>query len=74
MNSVWTDSVDMPYFETLEGEVKTDVLIIGRGITGILCAYFLKEKGVDSMSPFGLCSEMECCGAFLGLSLPRFSV
>ena len=47
MNSIWTESVNMPRFEPLEGEVKTDVLIIGGGITGLLCAYFLKEKGVD---------------------------
>lgn len=47
MNSVWTDTVEMPHFQTLEGEVRTDVLIIGGGITGLLCAYFLKEQGVD---------------------------
>ena len=47
MNSVWTKSVNMPRFDRLEGEVKTDVLIIGGGITGLLCARFLKEKGVD---------------------------
>lgn len=47
MNSVWTESVTMPCFETLEGDVKTDVLIIGGGITGLLCACFLKEMGVD---------------------------
>lgn len=58
MNSVWTDSVDMPHFETLEGEAKTDVLIIGGGITGLLCAYFLKEKGVDYLLAEGrtICS------------------
>ena len=47
MNSIWTESVSMPHFDKLEGEVKTDVLIIGGGITGLLCAYFLQEKGVD---------------------------
>ena len=47
MNSIWTESVTMPRFETLEGEAKTDVLIIGGGITGLLCAHFLKERGVD---------------------------
>ena len=47
MDSVWTENIKMPQFERLEGEVKTDVLIIGGGITGLLCAYFLQEKGVD---------------------------
>lgn len=58
MNSVWTETVNMPHFETLEGEVKTDVLIIGGGITGILCAYFLKERGVDYLLAEGrtICS------------------
>lgn len=58
MNSVWTESVKMPHFEALEGEVKTDVLIIGGGITGLLCALFLKEKGVDYLLAEGrsICS------------------
>ncbi len=58
MDSVWTQSAEMPRFEALEGEVKTDVLIIGGGITGLLCAYFLKEKGVDYLLAEGrrICS------------------
>jgi len=47
MNSIWTENISLPHFETLEGDVKTDVLIIGGGITGILCAYFLQEMGVN---------------------------
>lgn len=47
MNSVWTKTVKMPEFEPLEGEARTDVLIIGGGITGLLCAYFLEKSGVD---------------------------
>ena len=47
MDSIWTKEVELPHFPTLEGEVNTDVLIIGGGITGTLCAYFLQENGVD---------------------------
>lgn len=47
MNSIWTESAKLPQFEKLEGSVRTDVLIIGGGIAGILCAYFLQENGVD---------------------------
>ena len=47
MNSLWTENTVAPHFQSLEGSVKTDVLIIGGGITGILCGYFLKEKGID---------------------------
>lgn len=47
MDSIWTENVELPHFEALEGSIKTDVLIIGGGITGILCAYFLQKKGID---------------------------
>ncbi len=45
--SVWQDSVAFKEFEKLKGERKTDVLIIGGGICGILCAYLLQKAGVD---------------------------
>lgn len=47
MNSIWTESVALPRFHALEGSAKTDVLIIGGGMAGILCAHYLKERGVD---------------------------
>lgn len=47
MESLWKATCRMPEFPTFEGEKSTDVLIIGGGITGILTAYFLHQKGVD---------------------------
>ncbi len=47
MKSVWSDTAKRPQFEALKGDIKTDVLIIGGGIAGILCAYMLKKDGVD---------------------------
>lgn len=47
MESIWENSVEMPKFNNLEGDIKTDVLVIGGGICGILCAYFLKQQGID---------------------------
>lgn len=47
MNSIWTDTVKLSEFPTLEGNIKTDVLIIGGGLSGILTAYMLKRKGID---------------------------
>lgn len=47
MDSMWTKTVNMPQFPALEGDIKTDVLIIGGGMAGILCAHFLQEQGVD---------------------------
>jgi glycine/D-amino acid oxidase-like deaminating enzyme len=47
INSIWNDSVDLKKFDTLKGDLKTDVLIIGGGITGILLASKLQELGVQ---------------------------
>ena len=47
MNSIWNKTVTMPQFPTLKGDLKTDVLIIGGGMAGLLCAHFLQEQGVD---------------------------
>jgi len=47
MRSIWTQSSQMPAFPALEGNHKTDVLIIGGGIAGILCAHFLTQAGVN---------------------------
>ena len=46
MRSLWNENVCRPGFPALKGDIKTDVLIIGGGITGILTAYFLQKKGV----------------------------
>ena len=45
--SVWSDNVTLPEFQKMRGEVKTDVLIIGGGMAGLLCAKFLQDAGVD---------------------------
>ena len=46
INSVWKESCELPSFESLKSDIKTDVLIIGGGIAGILTAYLLHQKGV----------------------------
>ena len=44
--SIWTESAVLPQFKKLNGDIKTDVLIIGGGLCGILCAYKLHLAGV----------------------------
>ena len=46
MQSVWSAAADMPRFRPLDKDIKTDVLIIGGGLAGILCAYMLDRRGV----------------------------
>ncbi len=45
--SVWQYSGDVRSFEELKGDIKTQVLIIGGGLCGILCAYYLIQSGID---------------------------
>ena len=47
MKSIWNEGVERKSFSPLNGSINTDVLIIGGGMCGILCAYMLKKEGVD---------------------------
>ena len=47
MDSIWCENVQMPSFPQLDGNLQTDVLIIGGGLTGLLCARKLNRAGVD---------------------------
>ncbi len=58
MESVWEKTATKPQFDAPRGTKKTDVLIIGGGIAGILCAYKLKNAGVNCM----LVEATEICG------------
>lgn len=47
MESIWNNGVEKCDFQPLDGDIKTDVLIIGGGLCGVLCAYALKKRGID---------------------------
>ena len=47
MESIWHKTIQLPQFPQLKGDVSTDVLVIGGGMAGLLCAYQLKKAGVD---------------------------
>ena len=58
MESIWSAETKLPEFQKLNGDIKTDVLIIGGGISGILTAYMLKQQGIDCIVAEGdkICS------------------
>ena len=46
MDSIWSQTAKAPEFPTLKQDADTDVLIIGGGLAGILCAHILQGDGV----------------------------
>lgn len=46
-DSIWNDGarIQMPQYGKLTRIKKVDVTIVGGGLCGLLCAYFLKEAG-----------------------------
>ncbi len=45
MDSIWNENVKMPRFSQLDKDLCTDVLVIGGGLAGLLCAWNLKHTG-----------------------------
>ena len=46
-DSVWNENIQMPRFPQLEEDIHTDVLIIGGGLAGLLCAWNLNRAGTQ---------------------------
>ena len=49
MASVWSKTAALSPFPILEEDTKADVLIVGGGMAGMLCAYCLRRAGVDCL-------------------------
>ena len=47
MESIWAKSIDRKHFKSLDRDIKTDVLVVGGGMAGILCAFELQKSGVN---------------------------
>lgn len=46
MESIWTKTAGLPAFAPLQGDRKTDVLVIGGGVAGLLTAYAMHTAGI----------------------------
>lgn len=46
MDSIWTKTVATPQFPSLESNIKTDILIIGGGMAGILADLVQERENV----------------------------
>ena len=49
IDSLWADTAQLPSFSSLKQDVRTDVLIVGGGLAGLLCAYMLTQDGVNCL-------------------------
>lgn len=58
MISVWSADCELPSFRALDRDIKTEVLIIGGGLAGLLCAHELTQRGVDCV----LAEAQTICG------------
>lgn len=47
MASIWSEGAEISRFGALKGNIKADVLVIGGGMAGLLCAYMLTSAGAD---------------------------
>ncbi len=70
MKSVWNNDTVHRRFKPLNGNKSTNVLIVGGGIAGILCAYQLKNAGVDCL----LVEADTICGGVTGYTTAKITL
>ncbi len=68
--SLWRMEMDLPRFPALEGDRSTDVLIIGGGLAGLLCAYQLMKAGVECL----VVEADQICGGVTGNTTAKLTV
>lgn len=49
MESIWSSTCRMKERESLKGDIRADVAVIGGGMAGILAAYTLEREGVHTV-------------------------
>ena len=69
-HSLWRETVRLPEFEPLRTDLKTDVLIVGGGMAGLLCAHMLRSAGADC----ALVEARELCSGATGNTTAKLTV
>ena len=49
MKEIWTKRLKIPRFPQLDGDTSTEILVIGGGMAGVLCARELQSRGVECL-------------------------
>lgn len=62
MKSLWHYTGAGSKFPELRRDIQTDILVIGGGLAGLLCAYFLNADGADAV----LVESRKICGGISG--------
>lgn len=70
MDSLWRKTAALPHFDALNRDISTDVLIIGGGMAGLLCAYMLKQAGANCV----LVEADRLCGGVTGDTTAKITV
>lgn len=68
MNVFWEET-ELPEFPSLNENIKTDVLIIGGGMAGLLCAYYMKNAGISCV----LVEENRICSGVTGRTTAKIT-
>lgn len=70
MKANWEENCRRPEFPSLEGDIKTSVLIVGGGSAGILTAYMLHKAGVDCV----VVEADRICGGVTGYTTAKVTL
>lgn len=49
MESIWKQTAGIPHRPYLYGEIKAEAAVIGGGLAGVLTAYFLQQRGIQTV-------------------------